>query len=64
MFCPTQGDLDRERFGADLRRTLERDTAYMADLRVFVSKGQSCSCSDGLPPLSVDPHPHPLSPVT
>lgn len=35
-----QGELDRERFSSDLRRTVETDTAYKADLRIFVSKGE------------------------
>lgn len=43
----TQGELDRERFSTDLRRTVERDTAYVADLRMFVSKGQTCFCAFG-----------------
>lgn len=47
VLFPTQGDLDRERFSTDLRRTVDRDTAYMADLRIFVSKGQTCFCSFG-----------------
>ncbi|XP_012992033.3 protein transport protein Sec24C isoform X2 [Esox lucius] len=33
-----QGELDRERFSCDLRRTVERDTAYRATLRIHVSK--------------------------
>lgn len=35
-----QGELDRERFSADLKRAVETDTGYKAELRVFVSKGE------------------------
>lgn len=42
---PLQGELDRERFRTDLNRTVEMDTAYKADLRIFVSKGERfCTC--------------------
>lgn len=33
-----QGELDRERFSSDLRRTVETETGYRATLRVHVSK--------------------------
>ncbi|XP_055743542.1 protein transport protein Sec24C [Salvelinus fontinalis] len=33
-----QGELDRERFSCDLRRTVETETGYRATLRVHVSK--------------------------
>uniref|UniRef100_A0A672IAN3 Si:dkey-13n15.2 n=1 Tax=Salarias fasciatus TaxID=181472 RepID=A0A672IAN3_SALFA len=35
-----QGEMDRERFISDLRRTVETDTGYNAELRIFVSKGE------------------------
>ncbi|CAG08180.1 unnamed protein product [Tetraodon nigroviridis] len=38
-YSQLQGELDRERFSSDLRRTVARDTAYMANLRIFVSRG-------------------------
>lgn len=44
VLFPTQGELDRERFSTDLWRSVEMDTAYKADLRMFVSKGQTCFC--------------------
>uniref|UniRef100_A0A3Q0R0D2 Si:dkey-13n15.2 n=1 Tax=Amphilophus citrinellus TaxID=61819 RepID=A0A3Q0R0D2_AMPCI len=31
-----QGELDRERFSTDLKRTVETDTGYKAELRIFV----------------------------
>ncbi|RVE67820.1 hypothetical protein OJAV_G00085710 [Oryzias javanicus] len=33
-----QGPLDRDRFGRDLRRTVETDCGFRAELRIFVSK--------------------------
>uniref|UniRef100_A0A8C4HY99 VWFA domain-containing protein n=1 Tax=Dicentrarchus labrax TaxID=13489 RepID=A0A8C4HY99_DICLA len=35
-----QGELDRERFCTDLKTTVETDTGYKAELRIFVSKGE------------------------
>nr|XP_046241591.1 protein transport protein Sec24C isoform X2 [Scatophagus argus] len=43
-----QGDLDRERFSTDLKRTVETDTGYKAELRIFVSKDLRVSGSYGL----------------
>ncbi|KAM9744591.1 LOW QUALITY PROTEIN: protein transport protein Sec24C [Menidia menidia] len=43
-----QGEPDRERFSADLRRTVETDTAYKAELRIFVSKDLRVSGCYGL----------------
>lgn len=37
---PLQGELDRERFSTDLKRIVETDTGYKAELRIFVSKGE------------------------
>ncbi len=37
---PLQGELDRERFTSDLKRIVEMDTGYKAELRIFVSKGE------------------------
>ncbi|XP_028270110.1 protein transport protein Sec24C isoform X2 [Parambassis ranga] len=33
-----QGEMDRDRFSTDLKRTVETDTGYRAELRIFVSK--------------------------
>nr|XP_040051121.1 protein transport protein Sec24C isoform X2 [Gasterosteus aculeatus aculeatus] len=43
-----QGELDRERFSADLKRAVETDTGYKAELRVFVSKDVRVSGCYGL----------------
>ncbi|KAG7489059.1 transport protein Sec24C-like isoform X1 [Solea senegalensis] len=43
-----QGELDRERFSTDLNRTVEMDTAYKAELRIFVSKDLRVSGCYGL----------------
>lgn len=32
--------MDRERFSTDLKRIVETDTGYKAELRIFVSKGE------------------------
>lgn len=39
LYAP-QGELDRERFSTDLKRTVETHTGYKAELRIFVSKGE------------------------
>ncbi|XP_040897876.1 protein transport protein Sec24C isoform X2 [Toxotes jaculatrix] len=43
-----QGELDRERFSTDLKRILEVDTGYKAELRIFVSKDLRVSGCYGL----------------
>ncbi|KAK2838022.1 hypothetical protein Q5P01_015234 [Channa striata] len=43
-----QGELDRERFSNDLKRTVETDTGYKAELRIFVSKDLRVSGCYGL----------------
>ncbi|XP_078141465.1 protein transport protein Sec24C isoform X2 [Centroberyx gerrardi] len=43
-----QGELDRERFSTDLRRTVETDTGYKAQLRIYVSKDLRVSGCYGL----------------
>ncbi|XP_072243466.1 protein transport protein Sec24C [Leuresthes tenuis] len=43
-----QGELDRERFSTDLKRTVEADTGYRAELRIFVSKDLRVSGCYGL----------------
>lgn len=43
-----QGELDRERFSTDLKRTVETDTGYKAELRIFVSKDLRVSGCYGL----------------
>ncbi|KAM8885811.1 protein transport protein Sec24C isoform 2-T2 [Spinachia spinachia] len=43
-----QGELDRERFSADLKRVVETDTGYKAELRIFVSKDVRVSGCFGL----------------
>ncbi|CAJ1069455.1 protein transport protein Sec24C isoform X1 [Xyrichtys novacula] len=43
-----QGELDRERFSADLKRIIESDTGYKAELRIFVSKDLRVSGCYGL----------------
>ncbi|XP_041642619.1 protein transport protein Sec24C [Cheilinus undulatus] len=43
-----QGELDRERFSIDLKRVLEVDTGYKAELRIFVSKDLRVSGCYGL----------------
>ncbi|XP_013866628.1 protein transport protein Sec24C isoform X2 [Austrofundulus limnaeus] len=43
-----QGELDRERFSSDLKRVLQRDTGYKAELRMFVSKDLRVSGCYGL----------------
>nr|XP_015815958.2 protein transport protein Sec24C [Nothobranchius furzeri]XP_015815959.2 protein transport protein Sec24C [Nothobranchius furzeri] len=43
-----QGDLDRERFGADLKQVVATDTGYKAELRIFVSKDLRVSGCYGL----------------
>uniref|UniRef100_H3DDV9 Si:dkey-13n15.2 n=1 Tax=Tetraodon nigroviridis TaxID=99883 RepID=H3DDV9_TETNG len=47
-YSQLQGELDRERFSSDLRRTVARDTAYMANLRIFVSRDLRVSGCYGL----------------
>uniref|UniRef100_A0A8C7XTV3 Si:dkey-13n15.2 n=1 Tax=Oryzias sinensis TaxID=183150 RepID=A0A8C7XTV3_9TELE len=37
-YAHLQGELDRDRFSRDLRRTVETDFAFRAELRIFVSK--------------------------
>ncbi|XP_023813915.1 protein transport protein Sec24C-like isoform X2 [Oryzias latipes] len=37
-YAHLQGKLDRDRFSRDLRRTVETDFAFRAELRIFVSK--------------------------
>ncbi|GLD54386.1 protein transport protein Sec24C-like protein, partial [Lates japonicus] len=43
-----QGELDRERFSTDLKRIVETDTGYRAQLRIFVSKDLRVSGCYGL----------------
>ncbi|KAG7236466.1 hypothetical protein INR49_000840 [Caranx melampygus] len=43
-----QGELDRERFITDLKRTVDVDTGYKAELRIFVSKDLRVSGCYGL----------------
>uniref|UniRef100_A0A8D3AMA2 Protein transport protein Sec24C-like n=1 Tax=Scophthalmus maximus TaxID=52904 RepID=A0A8D3AMA2_SCOMX len=43
-----QGELDKERFSADLKRTVETDTGYKAELRIFVSSDLRVSGCYGL----------------
>ncbi|CAN9512969.1 unnamed protein product [Ophioblennius macclurei] len=43
-----QGEMDRERFSHDLRKTVETDTGYNAKLRIFVSKDLRVSGCYGL----------------
>ncbi|XP_062241021.1 protein transport protein Sec24C [Platichthys flesus] len=43
-----QGELDRERFTSDLKRTAETHTGYKAELRIFVSKDLRVSGCYGL----------------
>ncbi|XP_017283266.1 protein transport protein Sec24C isoform X2 [Kryptolebias marmoratus] len=43
-----QGELDRERLGADLKRVVETDTGFAAELRIFVSKDLRVSGCYGL----------------
>ncbi|XP_042344949.1 protein transport protein Sec24C [Plectropomus leopardus] len=43
-----QGELDRERFSTDLKRIVETDTGYKAELRIFVSKDLRVSGCYGL----------------
>lgn len=43
-----QGELDRERFSANLKRIAEMDTGYKAELRIFVSKDLRVSGCYGL----------------
>ncbi|XP_030000165.1 protein transport protein Sec24C isoform X2 [Sphaeramia orbicularis] len=43
-----QGELDRERFITDLRRTVEAETGYRAELKLFVSKDLRVSGCYGL----------------
>ncbi|XP_023198915.1 protein transport protein Sec24C-like isoform X2 [Xiphophorus maculatus] len=43
-----QGELDRERFSTDLKRIVETETAYKAELRIFVSKDLRVSGCYGL----------------
>ncbi|KAI3372561.1 hypothetical protein L3Q82_023040, partial [Scortum barcoo] len=43
-----QGELDKDRFSSDLKRTVETDTGYKAELRVFVSKDLRVSGCYGL----------------
>ncbi|KAM9360127.1 protein transport protein Sec24C [Symphorus nematophorus] len=43
-----QGELDRERFSIDLKRIVETDTGYKAELRIFVSKDLRVSGCYGL----------------
>ncbi|XP_022608523.1 protein transport protein Sec24C-like isoform X1 [Seriola dumerili] len=43
-----QGELDRERFSADLKRTVDVDTGYKAELRIFVNKDLRVSGCFGL----------------
>ncbi|XP_040011714.1 protein transport protein Sec24C isoform X2 [Xiphias gladius] len=43
-----QGELDRERFIADLKKIVETDTGYKAELRIFVSKDLRVSGCYGL----------------
>ncbi|XP_054895010.1 protein transport protein Sec24C isoform X2 [Poeciliopsis prolifica] len=43
-----QGDLDRERFSVDLKRVVETETGYKAELRIFVSKNLRVSGCYGM----------------
>uniref|UniRef100_A0A1A7WEM8 Protein transport protein Sec24C-like n=1 Tax=Iconisemion striatum TaxID=60296 RepID=A0A1A7WEM8_9TELE len=43
-----QGDLDRQRFGADLKQVVATDSSYKAELRIFVSKDLRVSGCYGL----------------
>ncbi|XP_043967509.1 protein transport protein Sec24C [Gambusia affinis] len=43
-----QGELDRERFSTDLKRIVETETGYKAELRIFVSKDLRVSGCYGL----------------
>ncbi|KAM6930979.1 protein transport protein Sec24C [Xenentodon cancila] len=43
-----QGELDRERFSADLKTAVDVDTGYKAELRIFVSKDLRVSGCYGL----------------
>ncbi|XP_036955278.1 protein transport protein Sec24C isoform X1 [Acanthopagrus latus] len=43
-----QGELDRERFSTDLKKTVETDSGYKAELRIFVSKDMRVSGCYGL----------------
>ncbi|XP_069543883.1 protein transport protein Sec24C isoform X1 [Brachyistius frenatus] len=43
-----QGEMDRERFSCDLKRTVDVDTGYRAELRIFVSKDLRVSGCYGL----------------
>ncbi|XP_061788040.1 protein transport protein Sec24C [Nerophis lumbriciformis] len=43
-----QGDLDRERFSRNLRRAVQAEVAYQAELSLFVSKGLRVSGCYGL----------------
>nr|XP_020444135.1 protein transport protein Sec24C-like isoform X2 [Monopterus albus] len=43
-----QGELDRERFSTDLKRTVKTETGYKAELRIFVSKDLRVSGCYGL----------------
>uniref|UniRef100_A0A8D3AMD6 Protein transport protein Sec24C-like n=1 Tax=Scophthalmus maximus TaxID=52904 RepID=A0A8D3AMD6_SCOMX len=43
-----KGELDKERFSADLKRTVETDTGYKAELRIFVSSDLRVSGCYGL----------------
>lgn len=49
---PPQGELDKERFSTDLKKTVETDSGYKAELRIFVSKGKTflflCDYSDNI----------------
>lgn len=38
--------MDKERFSASLKRIIETDTGYKAELRIFVSKGERFYLSD------------------
>ena len=40
VYLSPQGELDRERFTTDLKRTAETHSGYKAELRMFVSKGE------------------------
>ncbi|XP_047449036.1 protein transport protein Sec24C [Mugil cephalus] len=43
-----QGELDRERFSSDLKKAVETDAGYKAELRIFVSKDLRVSGCYGL----------------
>ncbi|XP_041855130.1 protein transport protein Sec24C isoform X3 [Melanotaenia boesemani] len=43
-----QGELDRERFSTDLKKIVEADTGYKAELKIFVSKDLRVSGCYGL----------------